>query len=173
LQLRTGEQADPTNPGTYIFITTNAARGYNDGVEFSARYLLNQTWQVGGTLGLLRSRVRGMLDDNGNVVPEREQAHAPEYTACVWGLARCLDDGARMLAPRIISTSMLTDHNQQSRAYTIANVKAGYEQPAECPCMGCNLFDKDRDIWLYFPTNRPHGTSCIPAGRSTTGWRNG
>ncbi len=159
LQLRSGEQADITNPGTYIFITSNAARGYNSGAEFSARYALTPAWQAGGTLGLLRSQVSGMLDDNGDVVPARAQAHAPEYTASVFALWRA---ASGLMARLDVSArdnfyfDVPTDHNQQSRAYSITNVKLGYEQPVWSAHLWIsNVFNKDYDIRGFYFSNEP------------------
>jgi iron complex outermembrane receptor protein len=58
LQVRTGRQLDPTNPGTYIFVTGNLPRGYNAGVEGSVRYAPTPSLTLGGSLGLLRTRGR-------------------------------------------------------------------------------------------------------------------
>src|SRR5690606_38477519 len=63
LQVRTGRQADPMNPGTYVFVTDNLRSGYNAGFEASLRYALTPSLTVGGTLGLLRTKASGGLSE--------------------------------------------------------------------------------------------------------------
>ena len=159
LQSRTGEQLDPSNPGTYTFVTSNIARGYNTGVELSARYLLARSWELGGALGLLRTRASGAQDDSGKLVPEREQAHAPGYTASVFATWRPAQDWmARVdvVAKDNFYFDAPTDHNQQSRAYTVANIKAGYEQPTwSVHVWTSNVFDKDYAIRGFYFSNEP------------------
>ncbi len=159
LQLRSGEQAVNNNPGTYVFITSNAARGYNSGIELSARYALTTAWQVGGALGLLRSQVSGMLDETGAAVPAREQPHAPEYTASaftLWRAASGLMARVDVSAKDNFYFDVPTDHNQQSHAYSLTNVKLGYEQPAwSAHLWVSNVFNKDYDIRGFYFSNEP------------------
>lgn len=159
LQMRTGEQLDPSNPGTYTFITSNIARGYNTGVELSTRYLLTRNWELGGSLGLLRTRASGAVDDSGVAVPEREQAHAPEYTAAIfatWRAAQGWMVRLDVMARDNFYFDVATDHNQQSRAYTLANVKAGYEQPTwNAYVWISNMFDKDYAVRGFYFSNEP------------------
>ncbi len=159
LQVRSGQQLDPSNPGTYTFITSNIARGYNTGVELSTRYLLTVNWELGGSLGLLRTRASGAVDENGTVVPEREQAHAPEYTAAAsvtWRPVQGWMARADVVAKDNFYFDVATDHNQQSRAYTIANIKAGYEQSTwSVYAWSSNVFDKDYSIRGFYFSNEP------------------
>lgn len=158
LQSRTGEQ-EAQNPGTYIFITSNIARGYNTGVEFSTRYRLTNSWELGGSLGLLRTRASGALYEDGSVVPEREQAHAPEYTAAVFATWRATQGWmARidMVTKDNFYFDVATDHDQQSRAYSIANIKAGYEQETwSVHAWSSNMFDKDYSVRGFYFYNEP------------------
>jgi outer membrane receptor protein involved in Fe transport len=160
LQSRTGVQLDPVgNPGSYSFVTTNVAHGYNAGVELSTRYLLTPHWTLGGSLGLLRTRESGAIDADGNPVPPREQEHAPEYTAAVsatWRAAQGWMARVDLMAKDNFYFDAATDHDQQSHAYTIANVKAGYEQATWSVHLWCsNLFDKDYAVRGFYFGNEP------------------
>jgi outer membrane receptor protein involved in Fe transport len=133
LQVRTGKQLDPANPGTYLFITDNLDRGYNLGLEGTIRYFLTPALEVGGSVGLLRTRASGGLDENGVPVATREQAHAPEYQLGAYGTWR---HGSGLMARADVNSQdnfyfdVPSDHNQQSRAYTTVNLKVGFERPA-------------------------------------------
>lgn len=160
LQSRTGVQLDPVgNPGSYTFVTTNVARGYNAGIELASRYRLAAHWEAGGSLGLLRTRASGAMDANGDVVPEREQEHAPEYTAAVsatWRVPQGWMARVDIVAKDNFYFDAATDHNQQSHAYTLANVKAGYEQATWSVQAWCsNVFDKDYSVRGFFFANEP------------------
>ena len=135
LQVRTGKQLDPANPGTYLFITDNLDRGYNLGVEGTIRYLLTPAIEVGSSAGLLRTRASGGLDESGVPVATREQAHAPEYQLGTYGTWR--HAGGFMVRADVNARDNFyfdvpSDHNQQSRAYTTVNFKLGLRLGAQC-----------------------------------------
>ena len=159
LQIRTGQQADPTNPGTYIFITDNIARGYNTGIEASLRYAVTPSLELGGSIGLLRSRLSGALNEDGEPVPPREQAHAPEYTAAVhaaWRHPRGFMARVDVTAKDNFYFDVPTDHDMQSHAYSIVNLKVGYEQPRWSAHLWVrNLFDEDYAVRGFFFSNEP------------------
>jgi iron complex outermembrane recepter protein len=160
LQSRTGEQLDPIgNPGSYTFVTTNIAHGYNAGVELSARYLLTPHWTLGGSLGLLRTRASGAIDENGDAVPTREQEHAPEYTASAsvtWRAPQGWMARVDVVAKDNFYFDSPIDHNQQSHAYTIANFKVGYERTKWSAYAWINnAFDKDYAIRGFYFGNEP------------------
>ncbi len=158
-QVRTGRQLDPTNPNTYTFVTTNLPRGYTTGVEASLQYQLLRSVSVGGSLGLLRSRSGPGVDDEGNAVASRAQAHAPSYTAAVNATWR----DSRGLMARIDLTAMddfyfdvPTDHDMKSRAYSLVNLKVGYErQRWGVHAWMRNAFDKSYAVRGFFFSNEP------------------
>jgi outer membrane receptor protein involved in Fe transport len=128
VQIRTSEQLDPSDPNSFVFFTSNASTGYNYGLEASARWRIGDTWELGGSLGLLRTRYLHFQSD-GVALPDRAQAHAPEYQAALnagWhhpsGWMARVDFAA-------VDTFYfdVPPNDTKSSAYTLTNVKAGYE----------------------------------------------
>ncbi|MDQ2640152.1 MAG: TonB-dependent receptor plug domain-containing protein [Pseudomonadota bacterium] len=128
-QVRSGVQLFPGGP--YEFITTNLdGAGYSTGIEGSIQYPLTRALVVGGSLGLLRSRTAQSFDDGGAPIPPRERAHAPQYTAAVnltWRLPQGFFARVDVTAMDGFYFDVPTDHDQKSRAYALAHLKAGYE----------------------------------------------
>src|SRR5690606_20293751 len=77
MQVSTGIQEEGV-AGSYLFLTDNASSGTNVGIEASVRWLATEQVELGGSLGLLRSRYSGFRP-MGVDVSDRDQAHAPEY----------------------------------------------------------------------------------------------
>ncbi len=77
-QVSASFQLDPTDPNTFAFVTANAARGENYGLEGQLRWQPLAHWEVAAGLALLQAQYVsfqfGGLDLDG-----REQASAPEY----------------------------------------------------------------------------------------------
>jgi iron complex outermembrane receptor protein len=159
LQVRSGRQLDPSNPGTYIFVTDNLKSGYNTGIEVSASYALTPSLSVGGTLGLLRTKAAGGITEDGTHVSSREQAHAPEYSASVFAEWR----HASGLAARIDASAkddfyfdVPTDHDMRSDAYALVNVRVGYERDDWSAYLWAkNVFDEDYAIRGFYFYNEP------------------
>ena len=159
LQARTGEQLDPTNPGTYTFVTSNFASGYNTGLEGSLRYLIAPSWELGGALGILHTRASGGVDENGNPIAAREQAHAPEYQASVyatWRHASGVIARVDVSAKDKFYFDVPSDNNMQSRAYSVTNLKLGYERPNwNAYLWARNLFDTSYAVRGFYFYNEP------------------
>jgi iron complex outermembrane receptor protein len=130
MQVRSGEQADPLNPGTYIFVTSNLADGYNLGLEANVRWLAHRYLELGAGLSWLRTEASGIIGRTGESVPKRDQAHAPRYQAQVNATYR-LPIGlmARIDASHVDAFyfDVPTDHDQRSEPYSLVNLKLGYE----------------------------------------------
>ncbi len=159
LQVRTGRQLDPMNPGTYVFVTGNLASGYNAGVEASLRYNLTPALTLGGTLGLLRTKASGGVSEDGAAAPSREQAHAPEYSASLFadwrhpsGFAARIDVSAK----DDFYFDVPTDHDKRASAYAIANLKLGYERDQWSAFLWVkNLFDEEYATRGFYFYNEP------------------
>lgn len=162
-QVRSGQQAVEGDPNTYVFTTVNLPKGYAAGAEGSVQYRLTGGLEVGASLGLLRTRTaRASVDDGaGNLVsvPPRENAHAPSYTAAINATWR----GRRGLMARIDVTAMdrfyfdvPTDHQMQSQAYSLTNLKFGREGE-RWSAYGWvrNVFDRDYAVRGFFFANEP------------------
>ena len=81
-QLLTGTQQDPYNPDYFVYYTGNARSGYNAGLETSLEWQASRSLTLGGSLSLLATQYRGFVQ-NGVVLPDREQPHAPPWQAAV------------------------------------------------------------------------------------------
>ena len=126
-QVSTSAQLDPGDPLSFIYLTDNAARGANYGLEGSVYARLSQSWSVGATLGLLRTQ----FDDY--VVADRDlsgraQAHAPSHQISV-SLEYQNPVGwfARLDAQRVAAFYFSDSHDQRSTPYSLVNLRAGYD----------------------------------------------
>lgn len=159
LQIRSGQQLDPTNPGTYVFVTDNLANGYNTGIETSLSFAIHSALDLGGSFGLLRTKATGGVREDGELVDAREQAHAPEYTASVFadwhhpsGWAARVDVSAR----DNFYFDVATDHDRQSSSYVLANFKVGYERDRWSAFLWMrNAFDEDYAVRGFYFYNEP------------------
>jgi outer membrane receptor protein involved in Fe transport len=157
VQVRTGEQLDPSDPNSYVFFTDNASRGYNYGIESSLRWKMTDQWQIDGSLGLLRTRYQD-YDQGGSMLPDREQAHAPKYQAAL---------NATWHHPtgwtgRVGLTALdkfyfdVPPNDTQSHAYVLTNVQFGYETERWSAMLwGHNVFDREYAIRGFNFGNEP------------------
>src|SRR5690606_38712529 len=110
-------------------------------------------------IGLLRSRSSGAVNEAGEPIPAREQAHAPEYTAAVhaaWRHPRGFMARVDVTAKDNFYFDVPTDHDKQSHAYSIVNLRLGYEQPRWSTYLWVrNLFDEDYAVRGFFFSNEP------------------
>jgi outer membrane receptor protein involved in Fe transport len=158
MQIATGVQLDPIgNPSSYFFLTDNAAGGNNSGMEASARWRMNAQLEIGGALGLLRTRYSGYRPE-GIDISDRDQAHAPEYELSLnatwrhpqgW-MARvdfaAIDDYYFDVPP----------NNQRAPAYSLTHLKAGFEAAHWSAYLWCrNVFDADYVIRGFYFNNEP------------------
>jgi outer membrane receptor protein involved in Fe transport len=126
-QVSTSAQLDPGDPLSFIYLTDNAARGANYGIEGSVYARLSRSWSVGATLGLLRTQ----FDDYvvvGRDLSGRAQAHAPSHQISV-SLEYQNPVGwfARLDAQRVAAFYFSDSHDQRSTPYSLVNLRAGYD----------------------------------------------
>ena len=125
-QVASSYQSDPADPLTFVFITANAARGENLGVESQWTWQRTRAWRLGANLGLLRARYldyrRGDADLAG-----RDQPHAPRWQASVsadWQGGGGLFAHAEVTGKAAFYFSASDD--QRSSAYGLVNLRAGW-----------------------------------------------
>lgn len=160
MQISTGFQLVAGDPSSYFFVTDNAAGGSNSGIEASLRWRLTRQLEVGGALGLLRTRYSGYRPE-GVDISDRDQAHAPEYQFSLnatwrhplgW-MARvdfaAIDDYYFDVPPA----------TQRAAAYSLTHLKAGYEAERWSVYLWSrNVFDAQYAIRGFYFNNQP-GTS--------------
>ncbi len=158
MQVSTGVQLDPIgDPNSYFFYTDNASGGRNVGLESSVRWRLTPQFEVGGTLGLLRTRYYGYRP-TGEDLSARAQAHAPEYQASLNATWRHpLGWMARVDVSAVDDFFFDVPPNPtRGQAYTLANLKAGYEADRwSVYAWGRNVFDRDYAVRGFFFGNEP------------------
>ncbi|MGH8174672.1 MAG: TonB-dependent receptor [Steroidobacter sp.] len=158
MQVATGVQLDPVgDPNSYFFFTDNASGGRNLGLESSLRVRLNDRLEIGGSLGLLRTRYSGYRPASVDL-SDRDQAHAPEYQAAVHATWRHpLGWMAR------VDVSATDDYyfdvppnNSRADAYALTNIKAGYEAVRWSAYFWArNVFDQDYITRGFYFGNEP------------------
>jgi outer membrane receptor protein involved in Fe transport len=158
MQLLSSTQLTPGDPNSFVFFTDNVGNGYNAGVESSLRVNVSSMLEVGGSLGLLRTRTAPYLQDDGTLVPSREQAHAPGYTADIYAVWRLI--GGWMARVDVQAKDGFYYSNspsqQKSRAYSLTHLKLGYEQPAwNVYAWVRNAFNKDYTVRAFEFGNEP------------------
>jgi outer membrane receptor protein involved in Fe transport len=157
-QLSQSSQQVPFDPNSFVFVTYNgAARAY--GMEASATWQLNETWQLHGALGLLNSNI-GQSEKTAAVSPAangRDLAHAPNYTlnlgATYFGTAGWF---GRVDVNAIDAFYFDISHNQKSRAYQLVNLRFGKQWGAwTFAAWGRNIFDQNYATRGFFFGNEP------------------
>lgn len=159
MQVRTGEQLIPNDPNSYTFVTRNASKAENYGIEASAHWLPTASLDFGASLGLLHTSQKGLMNEAGEPVPERAQSHAPEYQAQLnatyrhpLGYMARVDFSVR----DEFYFDVPTDHDQQSDSYTLTNFKAGYETARwSVYAYVHNLFDEEYAMRGFYFGNEP------------------
>ena len=155
-QVSTSVQVDPGDPLSFIYLTDNAARGENYGLEGALRVAIDERWTFGTTLGLLRARFLDYRNGARNLAG-RDQAHAPrlqagfdvEYRHPVGYFAR-LD--AQQQAAFYFSDS----HDQRAVARTLVNARIGWAQDRwEASLWARNLLDRTYAQRGFFFGNEP------------------
>jgi iron complex outermembrane recepter protein len=158
MQVSTGVQLDPVgDPNSYFFYTDNASGGRNLGLESSLRWRLTSQIELGGTLGLLRTRYYGYRP-TGEDLSDRDQAHAPRYQASLNATWRHpLGWMARIDVSAVDSFYFDVPPNPtRSNSYALTNIKVGYEaQHWSVYAWGRNVFDRDYDVRGFFFGNEP------------------
>jgi iron complex outermembrane receptor protein len=155
-QVSTSFQPDPTDPLTFVFFTDNAARGVNYGLESSWRWAIDERWDLGATLGLLRTRYIG-YHFGARDLDGREQAHAPEYE---YSLSVGYRHPRGWLARADIAGKdnfyFDASNDQRSRAYTLVNLRFGYEtEHWTATVWGRNVFDVRYAVRGFYFQNEP------------------
>ena len=157
VQIRTGEQLDPSDPNSYVFFTDNASRGVNDGIEGSVRWEISSRWDMNASLGLLHTRYMN-YDQGGVMIPDREQPHAPGYQAA-------LNAGwhhPRGWVARVGLTALdsfyfdVPPNDTRSNAYVLTNLQFGFETPRWSAMLWSrNVFNREYAIRGFYFGNEP------------------
>ena len=128
-QVSTSVQVDPGDPLSFIYLTDNAARGANYGLEASLAWRPIETLTVQTTAALLRSPFTDYRVDDRDL-SGRDQAHAPRTQ---WSLAldwRAPQGPFLRLDLQYADAFFFSDsHDQRATACTRAALRAGHATP--------------------------------------------
>lgn len=160
MQVSTGVQIDALSG--YFFITDNASTGKNLGVESSVRWRVGEQWEIGGTLGLLRTQYSGYRRTVADL-SDRDQAYAPEYQVSVNATWRHpLGWMARVDVSAVddyyfdVPSDDPRENNHRADASALTHVKAGYEADRwSVYAWARNVFDEDYVIRGFYFANEP------------------
>jgi outer membrane receptor protein involved in Fe transport len=159
MQVAISTQLDPIgDPSSYLLYTDNASGGRNLGIESSVRWRATAQLELGGALGLLRTRYSGFRPDGINEASDRDQAYAPEYQASVNATWR--HPLGWMARFDVIATDDfyfdVPENNIRSKAYSLTHLKAGYEADNWAVyAWGRNVLDEDYYTRGFFFGNEP------------------
>jgi outer membrane receptor protein involved in Fe transport len=107
----------------------------------------------------MRTRSGATVDEDGNPVPSRENAHAPSYTAALnttWRGGNGFMARVDLTAKDSFYFDVPTDHSMKSKAHSLVNLKLGFER-ARWSVHGWvrNVFDEDYAVRGFFFANEP------------------
>lgn len=155
-QVSTSAQLDPGDPLSFIYLTDNAARGLNYGLEASVFQSVSPRWSIGATLGLLRTRFEDYVVA-GRDLSGRGQAHAPQHQASLSLEYRHPDGGfARLDAQHVAAFYFSDSHDQRSQSYALVNLRAGFERDRfRIEAWVRNVLDEDYAMRGFFFGNEP------------------
>ncbi len=155
--MSTSFQLRPGDPLSFVFITDNAARGENYGLESSVSWQPSPGLELGGNLGVLETRYIGYRFDENRDLDGREQAHAPQYQLALSAQYRHPAGLlARLDTQRVDDFYFDTSHDERAPARTVVNLKLGFERERWAAYLWArNLFDENYAVRGFFFSNEP------------------
>jgi iron complex outermembrane recepter protein len=156
MQVYNSNQLSPDNPLTYVFFTSNAARGENLGFESELHWRPLSRWQFDGSVALQRTRYRsyGLA---GVALQGRAQPFAPAYQASLaasWqhpqGAFWRFDLSAQ---DRLYFSA---SHNQQAGARVLCNLRIGMRRGGWTASLWArNLLDRQYAVQGFYFGDEP------------------
>jgi outer membrane receptor protein involved in Fe transport len=148
-QVRISEQINPNDPASFVFFTVNdTARGNVQGLEADLRWYASDAVELYASLGLMSSE----LGESG-----RDLAHAPRYSISAGAVYRSASGFfARLDATAHDEFFFDVTHDEQSQAYELVNVRAGFEgENWRIEMWARNLFDEQYAVRGFYFGNEP------------------
>lgn len=146
-------------PGAEEFIvyTGNAADGFNQGLELEAAIQITEQLTAFANVGLLDSEYSDYIDQNGNDLDGREQAHAPSYqffAGLQWDVSERWS--ARIEVEGKDEFFFSASHAERSKAFELVNASLTYSATAwQARLWARNLGDEDYFVRGFFFGNDP------------------
>ncbi|MFP6807077.1 MAG: TonB-dependent receptor [Pseudomonadales bacterium] len=134
----------------FIDFTGNAAEGTNKGLEVELNWFVSETFRLDASLGVLDARFDSYINEFGEDLSGRDQAHAPGYMGHI---AATYSPGHWLLE---LSMDKKDDfyfsdrHDVQSDQYTLVNANFGYvSENWRITLWGKNLTNEDYAIRAF------------------------
>lgn len=155
MQVRVPVQDTAGNPIAFSFLTDNADKGSNRGIEASADWYVTENWTLHGALGWLDAKIDAF--DYVRDLEGRDQAHAPRYNFDVGATWR----DARGWFARVDVTGKDAfyydySHDQKSESYQRVNLRLGKTWDEWSVFLwGRNVFDATYYVRGFYFGNEP------------------
>ncbi|SFG58877.1 TonB-dependent receptor [Neptunomonas qingdaonensis] len=145
--------ANPGGGTSFIDFVGNTDEAYSYGLEAEARWEVNTSVSLFGSLGLLNTK----LEDSSAAFDGREAAQAPSYQ---YTLGANFNHGQGWFSGIDIEGKdefyFSDSHNQTSEAYTLLNARLGYKtKDWSVTLWGKNLTDEDTYVRGFYFGNDP------------------
>lgn len=145
-----------TNPGggtSFVDYVGNTEEAYSYGLEAEARWSLNSTVSLFGSLGLLNTK----LKDDSAKFDGRDSAQSPSYQ---YSLGATFNHGKGWFSGLDVEGKdeyfFSDSHNQKSDAYTLLNARVGYKtKDWNVSLWGRNLTDQEVSVRGFYFGNDP------------------
>jgi outer membrane receptor protein involved in Fe transport len=141
----------------FIVYIDNAAGGINKGLELESAWQVNNTVEVYGALGLLKTELENFINAQGIDVSGREQAHAPNYHYNI-GVNLQLTDNwlVNLSVEGKDSYYFSVSHDEKSQHINLANVTLTYsENNWKINLWMRNIFNEDYATRGFYFGNDP------------------
>jgi len=155
MQVRVPVQDTAGNPIAFSFLTDNAEKGSNRGIEASVDWYITENWTLHGALGWLNAEIDAF--DYVRDLEGRDQAHAPRYNFDVGATWQ----DARGWFARVDVTGKDAfyydySHDQQSESYERVNLRLGKTWDEWSVFLwGRNVFDATYYVRGFYFGNEP------------------
>ena len=136
---------DDTGATSFIDIIANADVGTNKGVELSVDYQVSDNLNLFANIGLLDASFANYTNAKGELVPEQEQAQAPDYTFNV-GMDLSITDAVQLSleADGKDDYRFSDGHDERANSHILWHGNLSYQvRDWTLSIWGKNLFDKE------------------------------
>ena len=160
-QIQISSQQESGNPNSFIFYTSNAASGWNRGLELDSKLFLNKNLTFLTSLGLLKTHINEFIfpinDTSFDSLGNREQAMAPSYNFSL-GINYLNNSGffASLELTKKDSYYFSDSHDQMNDSYQIINSNIGIKKKGySFSIWGKNIFDRRYSDRGFYFANEP------------------
>ena len=147
----------PDGSSEFIIYLGNAAEGTNQGLEFDGAYQLTDSVELYGSIGYLDTELNDYVNQDGEDISGREQAHAPKYQFNLGINAFITDSLVFNLSVDGKDEFFFSDsHDEKSDSVELVNASLTYDwQDWQFKLWARNLTDEDYKTRGFYFGNDP------------------